>query len=243
MANVRDVTWRFINMAPIMGNQSALDDLFAKTLDPFGADRFDCGFVPEPRHPDIVSDHGLADWKQYYIDQRYYDADPCGPAHGQFASAYTWTDVKTTTDGQIEAPIWSDARAGGMCEGLIVPLALGRVTEAAVRLTTPEDRFDPDIMVLLQSISVIYASSTMSLNGNVTNAPALAKCESLLKDREVECLHWSARGKTNAEIGAIIGISRHTVNTHIENAKKKLGVATRMQAAAIAHQLGLLSIA
>jgi DNA-binding CsgD family transcriptional regulator len=32
------------------------------------------------------------------------------------------------------------------------------------------------------------------------------------------------------------------VNSHIESAKRKLGVSTRVQAAAMAHQLGLLSI-
>ena len=54
----------------------------------------------------------------------------------------------------------------------------------------------------------------------------------LLSPREVECLSWAAAGKTDAEIGRILTISPRTTRFHIENAKKKLGVATRVQAVA-----------
>jgi DNA-binding response OmpR family regulator len=52
-----------------------------------------------------------------------------------------------------------------------------------------------------------------------------------LGDREVECLTWAARGKTSAEIAAIIGSSKRNVDFHIETACRKLSVATRVQAA------------
>jgi DNA-binding response OmpR family regulator len=49
--------------------------------------------------------------------------------------------------------------------------------------------------------------------------------------REVETLTWAARGKTSAEIAQILGLSKRTVDFHIDNARNKLGVATRTQAA------------
>jgi DNA-binding response OmpR family regulator len=52
-----------------------------------------------------------------------------------------------------------------------------------------------------------------------------------LNDREVETLTWAARGKTSAEIAQILGLSKRTVDFHIDNARDKLGVATRIQAA------------
>jgi DNA-binding response OmpR family regulator len=52
-----------------------------------------------------------------------------------------------------------------------------------------------------------------------------------LNDREVECLTWSARGKTSSEIGTILGLSKRTVDFHIESACRKLNVATRIEAA------------
>jgi len=51
-----------------------------------------------------------------------------------------------------------------------------------------------------------------------------------LNEREVQCLTWSARGKTSPEIGAILSLSKRTVNFHIENACRKLNVATRTEA-------------
>lgn len=51
-----------------------------------------------------------------------------------------------------------------------------------------------------------------------------------LGKREVETLTWAARGKTSAEIAEILGLSKRTVDFHIERARGKLGVATRVQA-------------
>ena len=51
-----------------------------------------------------------------------------------------------------------------------------------------------------------------------------------LNDREVEVLTWAARGKTSAEIAQILGLTKRTVDFHIDNARDKLGAATRTEA-------------
>jgi len=51
-----------------------------------------------------------------------------------------------------------------------------------------------------------------------------------LNDREVEILTWVARGKTSVEIAQIIGLTKRTVDFHIDNARGKLGAATRTEA-------------
>jgi DNA-binding NarL/FixJ family response regulator len=51
-----------------------------------------------------------------------------------------------------------------------------------------------------------------------------------LRGRELETLTWAARGKTFAEIGEILGLSKRTVEFHLDNARRKLGVPTRTQA-------------
>lgn len=58
-----------------------------------------------------------------------------------------------------------------------------------------------------------------------------------LTAREIECLRWVSVGKTDAEIAVILSIKPRTARFHIENAKKKLGVATRVQAVAEAMRL------
>jgi DNA-binding CsgD family transcriptional regulator len=47
-------------------------------------------------------------------------------------------------------------------------------------------------------------------------------------------------GKSDTDIGEILGISPNTVHFHVERVKKKLGVRTRTQAAATVMTLGYL---
>lgn len=51
-----------------------------------------------------------------------------------------------------------------------------------------------------------------------------------LSPRELDVLTWSARGKTSDEIAGILDLSKRTVDFHMDNARGKLGVATRIQA-------------
>lgn len=51
--------------------------------------------------------------------------------------------------------------------------------------------------------------------------------------RETEVLMWIARGKTNRDVGQILGSSPRTVNKQLENAFAKLGVETRSAAVAL----------
>jgi DNA-binding CsgD family transcriptional regulator len=44
-------------------------------------------------------------------------------------------------------------------------------------------------------------------------------------------LTWVARGKTSAEIAQILGLTKRTVDFHTDNARGKLGAATRTEAA------------
>jgi DNA-binding NarL/FixJ family response regulator len=61
-----------------------------------------------------------------------------------------------------------------------------------------------------------------------------------LTDREIEVLTWVARGKSSADIATILAISERTVNFHLDNAMRKAGVATRVQAAVKCAMLGLI---
>ena len=51
-----------------------------------------------------------------------------------------------------------------------------------------------------------------------------------LTQREAEVLHWLAGAKTDAEIAALLSISRRTVQKHLEHIYVKLGVETRTAA-------------
>jgi DNA-binding NarL/FixJ family response regulator len=61
-----------------------------------------------------------------------------------------------------------------------------------------------------------------------------------LNDREIEVLTWVARGKTSAEIARKLHLAKRTVDFHIDNARTKLGAATRTEAAIKAAASGLI---
>ena len=61
----------------------------------------------------------------------------------------------------------------------------------------------------------------------------------LVSARELDCLKWTAAGKTALEASIILGISERTVRFHLNAAREKLGCVTTTQAVAkaIANQL------
>ena len=71
-------------------------------------------------------------------------------------------------------------------------------------------------------------------------AGRLGRTPPALTRREIEVLTWAARGKSSTDIATFLGLSDRTVNFHIENVLRKLGVATRVQAVVKAKSLGLI---
>jgi DNA-binding CsgD family transcriptional regulator len=65
-------------------------------------------------------------------------------------------------------------------------------------------------------------------------AVALLQKQNGLTPREAEVLLWVSYGKSNRMISEILGISHRTVNKHLEQVFRKLGVETRAAAAAVA---------
>jgi DNA-binding CsgD family transcriptional regulator len=60
-----------------------------------------------------------------------------------------------------------------------------------------------------------------------------------LTPRELEVLGLVAAGRSNRQIAQALFISPKTASVHVSNILAKLGVATRVEAAAVAHRLGL----
>jgi len=60
--------------------------------------------------------------------------------------------------------------------------------------------------------------------------------------RELECLKWTAAGKTTWEISKILHCSQSVVNFHITNLRDKLGAGSRRDAVVKALRLGLIDL-
>lgn len=63
-----------------------------------------------------------------------------------------------------------------------------------------------------------------------------------LSEREIECLSWSAQGKTATDTAVILGISPETVRMYLKRINQKLNTLNRSHAVAKASLLGLIEI-
>jgi DNA-binding NarL/FixJ family response regulator len=60
-----------------------------------------------------------------------------------------------------------------------------------------------------------------------------------LTAREAEVLALVAAGRTNRQIADALYVSEKTASVHVSNILRKLGVASRVDAAAVAQRLGV----
>jgi len=93
--------------------------------------------------------------------------------------------------------------------------------EAILELITPH---------LHLALTRIFNKKRKAINGAV------------LSGREKEVMDWLKRGKSSWDISVILGISERTVNFHVGNIMRKLGVSKRQQAVAVAVHRGLIGI-
>ena len=100
-------------------------------------------------------------------------------------------------------------------------------------LTTPAGT-----LLSVRNMGQVGIGETMLLleQSTVNGAPPSRLSVAALTPRETEVLSWLAKGKTNRDIGDILGMSHRTVNKHLEHIFEKLGVETRTAAAALAAE-------
>lgn len=114
-----------------------------------------------------------------------------------------------------------DARQRG-----IEPPALS-IVQGASSLTlrlhqqTSSDDDGDEWMIVMREVSDTGVIEAMSLSLKLTA-------------REAEVLYWVVKGKTNKDIGEILGSSPATAKKHLERVYVKLGVETRTAAAGVA---------
>ena len=78
---------------------------------------------------------------------------------------------------------------------------------------------------------------------NAVGAPAAGSAQpGSLSLKEMDCLRWCKEGKTNWEIGKILRISEKTVEFHLSNVMKKLGMPNRITAVVAAIKSGLIPL-
>jgi DNA-binding NarL/FixJ family response regulator len=107
------------------------------------------------------------------------------------------------------------------------------------REATPEE-IESAIQAVNVGLVVIPAGSLPDLLPDL-RPPAQALAEPL-SDRELEVLNLIAEGQSNKLIAHSLGISEHTVKTHVASILAKLGAASRTEAVSQAIRRGLVML-
>jgi DNA-binding CsgD family transcriptional regulator len=112
-------------------------------------------------------------------------------------------------------------------DALALPIVGTNGTEGLAILSGPIERMSAMSRSLVQIAVHLAFKRATQLNTETAGAEAV---NSNLSARQAECLQWVAQGKTDPEIGIILGVSPRTVRFHLDKAKDKLKVMTRVQA-------------
>jgi PAS domain S-box-containing protein len=138
--------------------------------------------------------------------------------------------------GERLGHVWTAfAEAGGHAG----PFTLRNGTEIQISLT-PNLMPDRHLLVLAPIATGVASPASAGppeSEGSAASAPAGGRRPSA---RELEVLSLLAGGATDPQIAKELDLSPATVQTHVRNAKAKLGARTRAQAVAIVLERGLI---
>jgi LuxR family transcriptional regulator, activator of conjugal transfer of Ti plasmids len=182
--------------------------------------------------PRLISNYPST-WTRHYLQHHFERFDPVVIQALGHHEPFEWgLGVGSVTLSEPQRQLFEEAARHGIRYGFTIPIHDKRGPIAAVTFAADERRpqFERTISEharVLQLMAMYFHAHARRTLGGARTIDGVS-----LSPREYECLEWAAQGKSAWAIGRILGISRHTAATHIENAKAKLGVRTIVQAVA-----------
>ena len=148
------------------------------------------------------------------------------PLARELLARYYGTSAPQTPPAVLEWLRSASRKTGGPAEPprLTIELGAQRLSFRLHQQTGDSDGegdVGADWLIIMREVSDAAVIEAMSLSFKLTA-------------REAEVLYWVVKGKTNRDIGDILGASPATVKKHLERVYAKLGVETRTAAAGMA---------
>jgi DNA-binding CsgD family transcriptional regulator len=213
------------------------------------ADRADVAVTFARRCADQLNDLHQRD------DPNGLEPDPVRPAAA--AEKLTWQAEWSRLQGESNPSVWEQAAATWDAIARPHTAAYARWRQAPALLTMPGGRASAAAVLraaarqatqhvpLSNAIHNLARRAHIELAVHAERPPTPAEPHSAaarygLTDRELLVLQLVAAGRSNGDIGAELFISRKTASVHVSNILRKLGVSTRVQAAALAERAGIL---
>ncbi len=186
--------------------------------------------------PQLVFGRTNLRWRAHYLASGHIKRDEMAAHVLKTSKPFTWDGYVGAHDiGAGQRRIMNETRMFGIRMGVVLPSHdLDGASGCLVLTSDARAEMSPQEHVAVHLLSMYFTQLGRQLALAHEPAPTLSK-------RQRECLLWVCAGKTDWEIGAILGISQDTVSEHLDAARRKLRVRTRAQAVAAALAKGLLN--
>jgi len=224
----------FIDRLSSASDSESLRDTMAEIAAALDLSCFAYLSVPDRAHanPRLISNYPTA-WTTHYLRSHYERFDPVIVRALSEPEPFKWgLGLGSTAPSNPQRELFEEAARFGIRCGFTVPIHNDRGPIAAV--TFASDQRSPQFERTITEHARVLQLLTMCFHAHVRRSFSHKRTIGgvSLSPREFECLEWAAQGKSAWEIGYILGISRHTTATHLDNVKAKLGVRTIIQAVA-----------
>jgi len=213
---------------------------FALATRRFATDAFACGEVDVKNRDRVVffAMEWSDVWRKFYLDG-FLHRDPMLRLLEVAEEPFTydeWKDSKRLTAEERDAFILIGKH--GWVDGFVLPIRRKGPHVALVSLVCKR-KLDPIAdKAFLTHASFCYLER---IRGIVTPsefpAPPLG-----LAPRELECLSLVSHGLSDRKIAEKLGVSVDTAHEHVQRAMKRLGVASRSEAVALAISFGAIRV-
>ena len=214
-----------------------LTETVAKVLRPFGVTSISVNLIVTPGRslrPGILFGRDWREWSNTYGRLGYHRSDPAVRMLRDQTRPFTWTEARRRY-ASIESEQVMNACLDhtGYAEGFVVPVRESDGALLSAAFCGPALDLAPDTRPALHLAGYYYATRGREILNRIELDPICP-----LTPRQSECLRWVHAGKTDGEIGALLGVSPRTVHNHVEAAKRALNASKRSQAAFEAWRRG-----
>lgn len=221
---------QFVDASKMCGSIPDILGLMRRAIAPLGVTRFARVSLLRPGEAPavgpLVGDY-RPDWVSQYAARNFAEHDIVFKSALDSTTPKFWRDWRSRAATKKEREVFEAAADFGSKDGLSVPIHHWRGAAAAVVMHGPDMSDAPEALAFLHLVAIHFNAAVDRLS--IAALPREAQ-GAALTERQIECLRWVAAGKSDWEIGEILGLSEHTVHRHVERAKTRLDVRTRAQA-------------